>query len=285
MQVGWDWASETPDITVIDDRGQVSTAGRLPMTRPVSTRPSVASPATASPSSCRSRSSATAGWWSTGCWLLATRSCPSIPTPSTPPGRAGVPPGPSPTPATATSWPTCCAHRQPTGCAPWTLPPATYSSSRGCATTTSRPKPRPPTSSAPCWMATGPAPRPSLPASTARSPLDFLERYPTPQAAQRLGEARLASFLRRHSYSGRRSPAELLARLRAAPVATDTLDPEVVAECVRAQVRLLRTLLGTLADLPAPSRLIRAAQPFRPRRVHLGTVAPCRRSHSPRCRA
>lgn len=99
--------------------------------------------------------------------------------------------------------------------------------------------------------------------------LDFLERYPTPQAAQRLGEARLASFLRRHSYSGRRSPAELLARLRAAPVATDTLDPEVVAECVRAQVRLLRTLLGTLADL---DRALVAALPEHPKTAILASL-------------
>jgi Transposase len=40
--------------------------------------------------------------------------------------------------------------------------------------------------------------------------LAFLEAYPTPQAAARLGEARLAAFCRRHSYRGGRSPAELL---------------------------------------------------------------------------
>jgi transposase len=40
--------------------------------------------------------------------------------------------------------------------------------------------------------------------------LAFLEAYPTPQAAARLGEARLAAFCRRHSYRGGRSPADLL---------------------------------------------------------------------------
>lgn len=79
--------------------------------------------------------------------------------------------------------------------------------------------------------------------------LDFLEDYPTPASGARLGEARLAMFCRRHSYCGRRSPAELLERLREAPAATEVLSPEVVAECVRAQVRLLRSLLTTLADL------------------------------------
>jgi transposase len=47
--------------------------------------------------------------------------------------------------------------------------------------------------------------------------LAFLEAYPTPQAAARLGEARLAAFCRRHSYRGGRSPAELLTRLRSVP--------------------------------------------------------------------
>ncbi len=39
--------------------------------------------------------------------------------------------------------------------------------------------------------------------------LDFLDRYPTPDSAARLGETRLAAFLTRHSYCGRRSPAQL----------------------------------------------------------------------------
>jgi transposase len=79
--------------------------------------------------------------------------------------------------------------------------------------------------------------------------LEFLDRYPTPESASRLGEARLAAFLRRSSYSGRRPAAELLERLRAAPRPVALLDPELVAELVRAQVRLLQTLLATIANL------------------------------------
>ena len=79
--------------------------------------------------------------------------------------------------------------------------------------------------------------------------LSFLERYPTPESTDRLGEARLAGFLRRHSYSGRRRPAELLERLRQAPRPVHTLDPGIVAELVRVQLRLLRTLLQTIAEL------------------------------------
>lgn len=47
--------------------------------------------------------------------------------------------------------------------------------------------------------------------------LAFIRRYATPAAAARLGGTRLAAFLASRSYSGRRSPAEPLARRRAAP--------------------------------------------------------------------
>jgi transposase len=79
--------------------------------------------------------------------------------------------------------------------------------------------------------------------------LAFLKRYPTPQSTNRLGEARLSAFLRRHSYCGRRSASELLARLRQAPSPAHVLDPEIVTELVQAQVHLLRTLLASIADL------------------------------------
>jgi transposase len=99
--------------------------------------------------------------------------------------------------------------------------------------------------------------------------LDFLDRYPTPEATARLGEARMAAFLRRHSYCGRRSAGALLARLRAAPAAVARLDPEVLAECVRAQARLLRTLLATIADL---DRALAAALPEHPKAALLAPL-------------
>lgn len=79
--------------------------------------------------------------------------------------------------------------------------------------------------------------------------LDFLDDYPTPTSAARLGESRMAMFCRRHSYSGRRSPAQLLDRLRAAPEATQAISAEVLTELVRAQTRHLRGLLASIADL------------------------------------
>src|SRR5437588_1794986 len=47
--------------------------------------------------------------------------------------------------------------------------------------------------------------------------LAFLERYPSPADARGLGEARLQAFLARERYSGRPTPAQLLAKLRRAP--------------------------------------------------------------------
>lgn len=47
--------------------------------------------------------------------------------------------------------------------------------------------------------------------------IEFLLRYPTPSSAHGLGEKRLAAFLARHAYSGRKHPAELLERLHLAP--------------------------------------------------------------------
>ena len=44
--------------------------------------------------------------------------------------------------------------------------------------------------------------------------LAFLERYPSPSDARSLGSKRMASFLARHNYSGRRTPDELVKRVR-----------------------------------------------------------------------
>lgn len=82
--------------------------------------------------------------------------------------------------------------------------------------------------------------------------LEFLDRYATPQAAASLGEKRLLAFMARHAYCGRRSAAELLARLRAAPRSTaGDLEAEAKGECVRALVAVLRPLVAQIATLTA----------------------------------
>jgi transposase len=80
--------------------------------------------------------------------------------------------------------------------------------------------------------------------------LAFLERYPTPQRAQRLGPQRLASFLARNSYSGRRTPDELLERLRSAPTGLAApLEQEAKGEAVLDLVSVLSTLVARLRRL------------------------------------
>ena len=85
--------------------------------------------------------------------------------------------------------------------------------------------------------------------------LAFLERYPTPDSATRLGVKRLASFLAQHRYSGRRSPDELLARLRAAPQGlAGPIETEAKGEMVRALVAVLGPLVTRIIDLTARIR-------------------------------
>jgi transposase len=71
--------------------------------------------------------------------------------------------------------------------------------------------------------------------------LAFLTDYPTPQAAARLGQARMASFCRRHRYRGGKTPAQLLTRLRSVPTAQVGIPAATLAILIRAQVELLRT--------------------------------------------
>jgi transposase len=82
--------------------------------------------------------------------------------------------------------------------------------------------------------------------------LDFLECYPTPASASALGQKRMAAFMARHAYSGRRSADELLQRLRAAPASvTGELEAEAKGECVRALVAVLRPLVAQVQTLTA----------------------------------
>src|SRR6185312_5964838 len=82
--------------------------------------------------------------------------------------------------------------------------------------------------------------------------LAFVERYPTPEAASRLGPKRLASFCAQHAYCGRRSADELLTRLRQAPnVALGEMEIEAMGELALCLVRTLRTLVEQIRLLTA----------------------------------
>jgi transposase len=74
--------------------------------------------------------------------------------------------------------------------------------------------------------------------------LAFLERYPTPIDARGLGEKRLAQFLARHHYCGRRPADQLLARLRDAPTGrAGQLEAEARRGLVLALVAALKPIV------------------------------------------
>lgn len=80
--------------------------------------------------------------------------------------------------------------------------------------------------------------------------LAFLESFPTPESAAPLGEKRLERFLRRHAYCGRRSAAELLARLRAAPLGhAQALESQTKGQLVRSLVAVLRPLVEQIREI------------------------------------
>ena len=80
--------------------------------------------------------------------------------------------------------------------------------------------------------------------------LDFLEKYPTWNSARLLGEKRLASFLIKHGYSGRRPAGVLLGRLRQAPDGIDDIDhADAARDAVLGYVEVLRGLNRSIKNL------------------------------------
>lgn len=82
--------------------------------------------------------------------------------------------------------------------------------------------------------------------------LAFLAQYPTPAHASTLGPKRLAAFLARHAYCGRRPVEELLQRLRCAPLCTaEEGELEAKGEAVRALVFVIEPLVLQIQKLSA----------------------------------
>jgi transposase len=80
--------------------------------------------------------------------------------------------------------------------------------------------------------------------------LAFLERYPSPTDTHGLGEKRLGGFLARNSYCGRRTPAELLTRLRNAPNAiVGELEQDARRSTVIGLVAALRPIVEQISQL------------------------------------
>jgi hypothetical protein len=80
--------------------------------------------------------------------------------------------------------------------------------------------------------------------------LAFLKRYPSPEDARGLGEQRLAAWLKRQGYEGRKPAGELLAQLRAAPVGrAGELETRARRQNVLALVSALETIVARVTEL------------------------------------
>jgi transposase len=80
--------------------------------------------------------------------------------------------------------------------------------------------------------------------------LAFLRRYPSPSAARRLNEAQLQRFCKAQHYSGRRSAADLLGRLRAAaPGGVGAQTEQAMANVVRSRVAVLLPIVTQIAEI------------------------------------
>jgi hypothetical protein len=83
--------------------------------------------------------------------------------------------------------------------------------------------------------------------------LEFLTRYPTPNAARSMGDKRMRAFMTKHGYCGRRSAAALLERLRAAPAeATGQALTETPRDAILGLVTVLRALNAAVKSSTAP---------------------------------
>lgn len=92
--------------------------------------------------------------------------------------------------------------------------------------------------------------------------LAFLRRYPSPADAERLGPKRLAGFLARQGYSGRRAPEELLERMRSAPAGrAGEAEAEARRTVVLGLVTALEPIVAEIAELTSQIRGALAAHP------------------------
>jgi transposase len=85
--------------------------------------------------------------------------------------------------------------------------------------------------------------------------LAFLRRYPSPADAHVLGEQRMARFLARHHYCGRKTPRELLGRLRgAAQGRAGQLETEARRQIVLTLVAALEPIVARISELTSEIR-------------------------------
>jgi transposase len=85
--------------------------------------------------------------------------------------------------------------------------------------------------------------------------LAFLRRYPAPADTRGLGEQRMARFLARHGYSGRRAPKDMIDSLRnAAHGRAGELESEARRQIVLSLVSALEPIVARIAELTSAIR-------------------------------
>ena len=214
---GIDWASEWHDVDIADEHGTRLLAARFAHDERGVVRADRGAER-ARRRAGRDRASRRAAG-RRGCWPPGSRCWRSIPTRSPPRAIASAPPPASPTASTRS----CCAssaaptttaspRSRPAAtrrwrCARWSAPARTWSARAS----------RWPTSCAPSSTPPGPAPTRIFADIDSPIALAFLARYPSPADARGLGPKRLDAFLARHAYCGRKTPEQLLERLRTRP--------------------------------------------------------------------
>ncbi|MGH3833267.1 MAG: IS110 family transposase [Pseudonocardiaceae bacterium] len=102
--------------------------------------------------------------------------------------------------------------------------------------------------------------------------LSFLDRYPTPEAAATLTAGRLEAFCKRQGYSGKRPGSVLIERLRAAPTAASRLGQSIVARLVGVQLVLVKAIRTTIRVLDTAIADAVKAHPYAPLLANLPRI-------------
>jgi transposase len=92
----------------------------------------------------------------------------------------------------------------------------------------------------------------------------FLERYPTPDKAVKLTAGRLEAWCKRRGYSGKKPGSVLIERLRAAPKSASRLGEAVVEQLVRVQVQLVQGIRTTISALDKAIAEATESHPYAP---------------------
>ncbi|RBM22425.1 IS110 family transposase [Streptomyces sp. PT12] len=92
----------------------------------------------------------------------------------------------------------------------------------------------------------------------------FLERYPTPASAAKLTAGRLEAWCKHRGYSGKKPGSVLIERLRTAPTAASRLGGDVVKQLIRVQVQLVQGIRTTIRTLDKAIAEAAETHPYAP---------------------